>query len=526
MDTEVKYGLDQYKGPLGQQELLHLFGRCLFGLSPTEYSFFEGKPLDECLDTLLKPSEYHEMLLQEDPNFQDPLVPNGKPWVDAAYGNLAADERRRVYLKGWWVGRILNRDYSLTEKMTLFLHNHFVTSADVVRDARYSYRYVQMLRKYALGNYKKFVREGTTNLAMLVYLNGNTNTKNAPNENFSRELMELFTLGRDNTPNYTEDDVKEAARVFTGWTDDKDAIKTVFSETDHDTGDKHFSSFFNNRTIKGKRGMEGASETDELIDMLFSQKETARFICKNLYRWFVSSEVTKEIEETIIYPLADVFIAGGFELRPVLRKMLGSEHFFSPEFRGCIVKSPIDFLVGTTRQFELAFSSVPVDCHLCWLYYGFVLDGLSLMLGDPPSVSGWPAYHQAPKYHQWWINSYTLGTRTSTLSQLASWEKMDCNGPKVGFDLIAFVEQMPNPSSAKTLTEDCIAFLFRVDVLPESKAKLFKILSPDYPVGQYWEKLWKTFISAPDDQKTRMVVRERLRLFFEKIFSLPEFQMT
>lgn len=525
MSTQVIQGLATYTGNLGQQELLHLLGRCLFGVSPKEYSFFSGKSLDECLDILLKPSEYHEMLLQEDPNFSDPLVPNGQPWINAPYGNLAADERRRVYLKGWWVGRILNRDYSLTEKMTLFLHNHFVTSADVVRDARYSYRYVQLLRKYALGNYKNFVREGTTNLAMLVYLNGNTNTKDAPNENFSRELMELFTLGRENSPNYTEDDVKEAARVFTGWKDDKQHINTYFSAKDHDSKDKHFSSFFGNKIIKGKEGAAGALETDELIEMLFSQSETARFICKNIYRWFVSSEISKEVEEEIIIPLAKEFVNNGFELRPVLKKLLSSEHFFSSEFRGCIVKSPIDFLVGTTRQFEMAFSSVPIDCHLCWLYYGFVLDGLSLMLGDPPSVSGWPSYYQAPRYHQWWINSYTLGTRTSTLFQLASEAKMDCNGPLVGFDLIAFVEQMHKPSSAHDLIDDCITFLFRVDVLAESKHKLLKILCFDNESDEHWTKLWNSFVSSPDNQEIRKLLRERLQLFFEKMFSLPEFQM-
>lgn len=518
--------LKQYTGFWGQDELLHLLGRCLFGVGHKEYTFFKHKTLDECLDTLLKPSSKKEMLLQEDPNFDDPLVPNGKPWINAPYENDAVDQRRKVYLKGWWVGQMINRDYSLTEKMTLFLHNHFVTELDVVRDARYSYLYVQLLREYALGNYRKFIREGTSSPAMLVYLNGNTNTKDAPNENYGRELLELFTLGKGNFPNYTENDVREAARVLTGWKEDKEAINSYFSESDHDSADKHFSSFFGSKTIKGRKGPDGKLETDELVEMLFKQRETALFICRNLYRWFVCAEITPTIEEQVILPLADTFQRENFELRPVLKSLLGSEHFYKKEFRGSIVKSPVDFLIGATHQFELKFPSVSIDNHLCWLYYGFVLDGLSQMIGDPASVSGWPAYYQGPKYHQWWINSYTLGTRKSILSKLASWEKLDCNGPAVGFDFISFVKQMPNPQSAEKLTDDCLAFLVRVDVLPASKKILYETLTFGLIPDTYWAKLWAAYEKQPTDPRVVFILKERLQLFFDKIFSLPEYQMS
>jgi hypothetical protein len=269
MSSISSYSLKKINRSLTSADLLHLLRRSLFGVGSKELKFFSGKSIDACVDVLLTQSSPPPTLIQEDSDVTDPLVPKGKIWTSAPYENDLIDNRRGLMLKMWIVGNLLNRDHSLTEKMTLFWHNHFVTEMDMVKDSRYSYRYAAMLRNLSLGNIKKLIREGTTNVAMLVYLNGNTNTKDAPNENYARELLELFTLGKGTDSKYTEADVRAAARVLSGWKDDKESIAVSFHPELHDENDKQFSSFFDNYIIKGKKGAEGAKETDELIEMIF-----------------------------------------------------------------------------------------------------------------------------------------------------------------------------------------------------------------------------------------------------------------
>ena len=519
------YSLEKFKGELQKADLLHLLRRCLFGVGHKELAFFTGKKLEDCLAILLKQSPKPQLPEQEDSDVADPLVSKGKVWVNAPYENDLIDNRRYLMLKMWWVGQLINRDYSLTEKMTLFWHTHFVTEMDVVKDSRYSYRYVSMLHTHSLGNLKKLIREGTTNLAMLVYLNGNTNSKAAPNENYGRELLELFTLGKSPEVKYTEGDVRAAARVLSGWRDDKETLKVNFHSTLHDSSDKQFSSFFDNAVIKGKQGEEGEKEIDELIAMIFQRKETAKFVCRNLYRWFVYSKIDENIEQHIIEPLAEIFIANGYEIAPVLRTLLGSEHFFDKAFRGCIVKSPVDFLIGVMQQVALDFPNDISDTRLTWAHFYFYIAGLSMSIGDPPSVAGWPAYYQAPKFHQWWINSSTLGFKSKIINGLTSSEGMACNGPVLKFDLISFVKKFQYPENVDSLVEECVKLLCAVQISDSSKSQLKTLLLSGQKAEHYWTDAWNKFADNPDDSPTRNVIENRLMLFFRSLMNLPEYQM-
>ncbi len=523
MQTNISYSLEPVNQNLSDEDLLYLLRRCLFGVSFQEYTFFKGKTLDECIQLILTESNYREMLPQEDPDVKDPLIPIGSSWINAPYENEIIDKRRRVYLKSWWVGCMLTRDYSITEKMVLFWHNHFVTEFDPVGDARYSYRYVQLLRKYALGNTKKLIKEGTTNPAMLMYLNGNSNVKGAPNENYSRELLELFTIGKYNKNNYTETDVKAAARVLTGWKCDKESISASFFPELHDSDDKTFSSFFDNHVIRGRDGASGASETDELINLIFRKQETAMFICRNLYRWFVSSTITDDAEQIVITSLADIFTKSNFEIKPVLKALLTSKHFFDPAYKGCIVKSPVDYFVGVSKQMNLQFPDTPSQNHLCWIHYNYYLGGLSQFIGDPPSVAGWPAYYQPPKYHQWWINSYTLGFRKKIIESLSSYDGMSCNGPVIKFDFIAFVSQFDNSQYAQELINNCFKYLLSVYPDESVKNSLLNILDGSGKEAK-WESTWSDFIATQSAISEKQVTT-RLQRFFIKIFTLPEYQM-
>jgi len=519
------YSLIPLKGEIKKEDLLHLLRRTLFGVGYKDLHIFKNKNVDQCLDILLTQSPQPKAPLQDDPDIIDPLVPAGKDWTSAPFENDDIDKARRIALRSWWTGQIINRDFSLTAKMTLFWHNHFVTEMDMVKDSRYSYRYVALLHKHAIGNFKELIKEGTTNVAMLVYLNGNSNRKAAPNENYSRELMELFTLGKNKDVHYTEDDVKAAARVLSGWKDNKNTIESDFIPVLHDTEDKQFSAFFNNKVIRGKTGNEGIKEIDELIEIIFAKKETARFFCRNIYRWFVSAHIDEAIEQHIIAPLGELLIAHNFDVKSVLRTLLSSQHFFDTAFRGCIVKDPVAFYVGAIKQFDIEFPANLSNTHLCWAHIYFNIGGLSMSIGDPPSVAGWPAFYQAPKYHQWWINSYTLGFRMKIAESLYAAEGANCNGPRIKFDFISFVKQLSNPENVNDLVNECLDLLFAVQISEHSKDKLKSILLSEQKSDYYWKEAWRKFADTPQDSIAKSVVENRLTLFFGKIMNMPEYQM-
>jgi uncharacterized protein (DUF1800 family) len=526
MPVISSYSLAPYSEKWKTDDLLHLLRRTLFGVGHKEVEFFRNKNLSQCLDALLTPTAPLKPPIQEDPDLTDPLVPVGVEWIKAPYENEMIDSKRSEALRSWWVSRIIDRDFSLTEKMILFWHNHFPIEMDIVKDARYDYTYYAMLRKHALGNYKKLIREGTVNPAMLVYLNGNSNRKQAPNENYGRELMELFTIGKGEEPRYLEDDVKAAARVLTGWKDDKQEVGSEFDPDQHDLGDKQFSTFFENMVIRGKQGEDGARETDELIEMIFQRAATADFFCKNIYRWLVCAQMDDQTERNIIKPLAQILIANNYEIIPVLRTLLGSEHFYDKAFRGCIEKSPVDFLVGAIRQFGVGFPGDISQNLLCSVIIHDFMGGLSMVIGNPPSVAGWPAYYQAPKYHRWWINPSSLSVRMELVDNLNSGVGLKCNGPYIKFDPLAFVRQFKDPGNVDLFIENCIELLYAVKVSDKTKSKLKSILLSGQESNYYWADAWKKYIANPNNEENRNIVEMRLRTFFKRMTNMVQYQMS
>jgi uncharacterized protein (DUF1800 family) len=248
---------------------------------------------------------------------------------------------RNASFKKWWMGVMINQDRSIREKMMLFWHNHFATETNVVGNAQFVYSHHLLLRTYALGNFKSLTRAVTIDPAMLVYLNGERNTKNAPDENYSRELQELFCCGKGPDSLYTEGDVKAAAQVLTGWKNDAATLSSTFVPQRHDATNKQFSSFYNNTIIQGKTGpTAGDEELDALLNMIFATQEVAKYICRRLYRWFVYYDIDDTVEATIITPLANLFRTGNYEIKPVLDVLLKSEHFFDALAKGCLIKSP------------------------------------------------------------------------------------------------------------------------------------------------------------------------------------------
>ena len=146
-------------------------------------------------------------------------------------------------------------------------------------------------------------------------------------------------------------------------------------------------------------------------------------------------------------------------------------------------------------------------------------------IGDPPSVAGWPAFHQAPKFHQWWINSYTLGFRMKIADSLYSEEGANCNGPRIKFDFLSFVKELKNPENPDELIKECVELLFAVQISKSSLETLKKLLLSEQETGYYWTDVWNQFSAKPNDLMTKSVIENRLKLFFGKIMTMPEYQM-
>lgn len=524
-------GIEYYRGTWGKPQILHLLRRSLFGVSHDDYRHFENLTLSQCLDILLKqsPEAPPPVNAYNDENFTDPEVPFGKTWINNSPNPGGLDMKRTAALKAWWTGLMLAQDKSLTEKMTLFWSNYLATQAHNVKDSRYDYKYVALIRSCALGNFKNLVRRVTTEQAMLIHLNGDINTVRAPNENYGRELQELFTVGKGPDSHYTQGDVEAAARILTGWVDGPTVKPSlVFNPANHDSSDKQFSAFYNNTVIKGRAGAAGAEETDDLINMLFEQQETARFLCRKLYRWFVYYIIDEEIEKNVISPLAGILVKNNFEVVPVLRTLLSSEHFFDTLNMGCQIKNPVDLLIGTCRQFEVTLP--PADDirlqYKTWDVLVWRLKLLGMEPDEPLNVAGWPGYSQEPAYYENWINSNTLSLRNLTTDELTSQKGMFINNnAAIKLDLLAFTSRLSNPSDPDQLILDSTFLLSPNPFDKKQIAFLKSILLPGQIANRNWTELWNSYIANKNDNITSSAILNRLTPYYAYILQRPEYQL-
>jgi len=528
-------GVTPYTGTFTEDQLRHLLRRTLFGFRKTEFDAFKGMTASQVVDLLLTTSTtapVPPVNNYNSGNYTDPNVPAGSTWVNASFTDGTANALRNFSLKSWWMGLMLNQDATILEKMVLFWHNHFATEMDIVGDARYSYLTNAMLRKDAMGNVKTLVKDVTRDAGMLVYLNGYLNSKNAPDENYARELQELFTVGKGPNSKYTEDDVKAVARVLTGWRINRlaaPASAVYFDPTRHDTGNKTLSSFYGtSAVITGRSGTNaGNDELNDLVDLLFAQRETALHICRKLYRYFVYYDIDAQAENDVIAPLADTFINSGFEIKPVLSQLLKSEHFFDSLNQGCMIKSPVDHIVGFLRQWNVAFpasSNIPSQYGM-WNDARAFCQIQGMDIGDPPSVAGWPAWYQVPSYYQLWINSDTFPKRNQFQDLLISTGYTSRSG-KIIADVYTFAQQFPNPENADKLLDDSIKLLLAIPPDATMRALLKANLLPGGIPDFNWTDEWNQYKNNPGNTLFKNIVYTKLIMLYKSIMNLAEYQLS
>ena len=287
-------------------------------------------------------------------------------------------------LRNWWIEEMLATDQPLVERMVLFWHNHFTSSLQKTRYPSSLYWQNGLFRAQAFGNFATLLKLVARDPAMFIYLDGVRNVARQPNENFARELLELFTLGEGH---YSEADIKAAARAFTGWSIERDTGHFVFREPQHDGAEKSFL------------GQTGRFGGEDILAILLRHPRTAETIVEKLWREFVSLKPdTVEIKR-----LAASFRDSGYQIKPLMRALFLSASFRDPANRGALIKSPVDLIVGTVHVLGLP---VPEKTQLARM-----MQGLGQNLFNPPNVKGWSGGES-------WITAYTLLQRQQLLRRI------------------------------------------------------------------------------------------------------------
>lgn len=507
--------LSKYTGQWTDNEILHLLRRTMFGVRYEDLAAFRSKTMEQCVDELLATQATPVPPLNNyySSTYTDPTgVQPDQTWVNAPYGDATVNSYRRLSMTSWWIEKMINQPRNITEKMVFFWHNHFATEYIVVAYAHMMYNHHNILRNNVMGNFKTMVKQITTDPAMLRYLNGYLNTKTAPDENYARELFELFTLGKNYKPIYAEADIKAAAKILTGWRYRTSNMQSYFNANLHETSDKSFSSFFNNAVIKGKTGTDGAKETDELIDMIFTKQEVAKFIVRKLYRYFVYYDIDFNTELNVIIPLAQQFMNSNWEIKPVLETLLKSEHFYDMLSQDCFIRTPVDYVVGTFRTFDIQLPSNwnSDKKYKIYNYLRYYMGILGCEPNLPPNVAGWPAFYQEPDYYEQWINSTTMPRRMQFMDMMLNSGFSAGTGTAIKIDPMHLAKKYYSPGDPDMLVDFYVMLLLGLGLSQNLKDayKTSSLLSGQSQ-NYYWTAAWTNYIGNPTTTNTN-IVRTRL----------------
>lgn len=555
--------LNAFSQVLGIKNARHLLRRATFGPTHNQLVQFSSLNPTQALNILLNP----EKELPTPP--VDPKT--GKSWVNppdqskAGAGN-SEQEELHGFFKSWHLDVMLKSGTSLQERITWFYHTHLPARWTEIRSSEAIYYQNMLFRKYAFGSFKELFKKIITDNAMLVYLDGYTNHKDNPNENFGREMFELYSIGKGpqiaegNYTNYTEDDIKAATKILTGWVIDKDFTNTdpdtgiptgilssisqgnppVLLATGHDSSVKTFSPVFGGKSISpseiiNNRPTAAATynELSEMIDMIFGQKETARFISRKIYRFFVYHFISAEVERDIIEPMADILMANNYSIKEVLKVLLKSQHFYdadnavsSDDNIGALIKSPVELFTGLMRFFNVGIpdrlaNATSFYSDMSFFTEEFVNQGLDYY--EPFEVAGYSAYHQVPGFSRNWITTNSLVFRYR-IGQLLMKRTGDKDKFSFRLDILDWIENsgvIPNPGNASDTVRLLADHLLGVIVNQERFDFFLKTIFLDSLSQTTWQYEWDNYKSSGNDA----VVRERFETLLFSLIETPEFQL-
>jgi uncharacterized protein (DUF1800 family) len=385
--------LQPYNGRLDERLAAHLLRRAGFGGTPDDIRRYAAMSLDDAVESLVRypntanlpgPDIYDRRSAMEQLRF----MRGDKDAFKAAFKDVIRNEREALNgMRLWWMNRMLTTPAPLQEKMTLYWHGHFTSYVDF---SRLMSLQNQLFRQYALGNVRALTHDVSKDGAMLIYLNNDTNVAEHPNENYARELMELFTLG---IGHYGEDDVRESARAWTGWRLNRVTQEIFFDPRRHDDGSKTFL------------GQTGFFYGDNIVDIIFSQPQCARFLATGLLNFFVYNDPEPELIDGV----AGLLRKHDYELAPVMSALLHSNVFYSQRAYRALVKSPVEFVVGTYKALGLPQMDVSAVGAAAQM---------GQILFEPPNVAGWPG-------GQNWLTSGTMIARQNFVARLTSTQTLE-----------------------------------------------------------------------------------------------------
>jgi len=562
--------LDKFTGTLGMQGAAHLLRRATFGPTLDQIKQFAELTADQALALLTEDSSA---------NPEPPIDPlTMATWVDPAGMAHAGPDREQDdlfrYFQAWHLEVMCKAPPTLKERITWFFHTHLPARWTEINSSEAIYYQNCIFRYYAFGSFRTLFEKICTDNAMLRYLDGYSNRFRSPNENFAREMFELYSIGKGKQiaegdyTNYTEDDVKVATKVLTGWMMDESytnldpdcgwpigKIRTqsvdegsgpVEVAIEHDPESKTFTEKFSSLTL-GPLDLAGGypttestkAELSEMMDMIFSQRETAKFIASKLYRFFVYHFISDEVKRDIIDPLAQVLLDNDFSIVELLKVLLTSEHFYDSDDAlkendniGALIKSPVDIFTGLFRAFDISLPDRNSELNLFYQDMNFVVEMLieqGLNFYEPFEVAGYPAYHQIPGFNRNWITTYALAYRYKVQEILLE-DLAEDTEHSFHLDLLHWVENSGNisdPSDAEEVMEVFSTLLFGVELSTERyDFFLYTVFldavdeEPAYSLNK-WKMEWQTYQGSGNGD----TVRSQLELLFSTMVQTPEFQL-
>lgn len=560
--------LKEFTEVLGNSNAAHLLRRTTFGPTASEIDQFSGYTPAAAMTLLL------------DDTAEDPVPPidpsTGSTWVDpqgqthAGASNSEQDDLFG-YFQSWHMDVMRQSSLTLKERITWFYHTHLPARWTEIRSSEAIYYQNCLYRHFAFGSFRELFKKICVDNAMLVYLDGYSNRKNSPNENFAREMFELYSIGKGpqesegDYTNYTEDDIRAATRVLTGWMfDDSFSYQDPDTglpagkirshtagdpaadvATEHDPGQKTFTSKFGGQVIEpaelagGFPTVEAVyGELDEMIGMIFGQQETGRFIARKLYRFFVYHFISNEVENDIIGPLAQVLIDNDYSIIEALMVLLVSEHFYDSDDMikendnvGALIKSPVDLFTGLFRFFALRFPDRETHAVTFYSDMDYVVSKLvdqGLNFYEPFEVAGYPAYHQIPGYNRNWITTYALAHRYQAGEILM--KRIEEGGERTLYlDMVDWVENSGTivvPSDASEIMNILVNNLFAIELTQDRYDYFLYTVFLEWPEDHeyalgLWTGEWNIYQNSGDDT----TVRNLLETLLSSLIQTPEFQL-
>ncbi|MEL6556636.1 MAG: DUF1800 family protein [Bacteroidota bacterium] len=594
--------LSQLTEALGVKRAAHLLRRTCFSATKEQIDAFASLTPQQAMQQLFGENPLPEPRLPIDPE-------TGREWFLSGTTDANSDNNDlEGFFMNWKIGEMLSAgvdesqslSYAFREKLIFFLHTHFTTKRSKVNNSRAMYFQDALFRMYAFDrddriipppdeltpertveiNFKDLAKKVSMDNAMLRFLDGRLNVKDNPNENYSRELLELYTIGRGlesaipEDPQFdgdyiffTEEDVQQGALVLSGFDTDfnfnnideetglpKGVVKGGTIARQHATGTKTFSFRLENQqvvpnqdlTFSGLPTEESAvDEISQLVDLIFDMPETPRHIIRKLYRYFVYHEVTEELQNTVIQELANTFMENDYKLYPVLMELLTSEHFYDAEAGsidnnfGGIIKSPLDVVIGFVRSFNLPLPDSQLETEAFYQVTGNYRRSIRLMgmdIYEPFEVAGYAGYHQFPLYYRSWITPNYLTNRYNFVKERVA---LSATTPEEGqIDTIGwFLDAFPISTirNAELLIAEVARYMLPVsdnlsfdtaadtgEITPERLNFYLQEFLFREGLGETGEAAWDAIWDSNYDAD---IVSERLAFLLNAMLQTPEYQL-